>query len=144
MIKKKRYLMLIAATAVLLTAVICTAGCINPGPDPVIGSWYHEEGDGVFWTVFDENNTGTLIYLPDKNNSHESKSTPFTWGEEGKDAYLLQLSNGEDEHFIIDLMSWTYKTKDDDIYTKMANTALALASLFDYKITPGEAGTDKK
>ena len=58
---KKSILMPISA-ALLLCAVICTAGCVEAPSDPIVGDWVAETDTSVSYAVFDADNTGLNNY----------------------------------------------------------------------------------
>lgn len=133
---RKRFITVLAAV-LLLAAVICSAGCITPAPDPILGTWYSEvdeddENGATTVMIFEEGNTGTFVYLPGENEpADEQFAESFIWEAKGDYKYSLQFSESEETIPItMDMKSFTFKTKDKVVYTKMANISLILASLF--------------
>ena len=101
---------LIAAltAALLLAAVICTAGCIDTKTtDPVIGDWFAENDTTVSFVTFAEDNTGYFITGLEKSSSSETESgysesssseaaaSTFKWtAAEPRKTYTLTFGDG--------------------------------------------------
>ena len=56
---KKSALISITA-ALLLCAVLCTAGCVDAPSDPIVGTYISETDDSVTYAVFDAD--GTAVF----------------------------------------------------------------------------------
>ena len=49
---------LAAITALLLAAVLCTAGCVEAPSDPIVGNWVAETDGSVTYAVFENGGAG--------------------------------------------------------------------------------------
>lgn len=128
---RKTFIALLAS-GLLLAAVICTAGCIASGPDPILGTWYHEDGNTVDCLIFDEDGVGNYAYLADEEDpSDESYAIPITWTRGDNNTYSVQLAEGGDTiSFTLNQTSWTFTTTEGDVYTKIANVVSIFDSIF--------------
>ena len=94
--------------ALLLAAVLCTAGCIDTKTtDPVIGDWFAENDTTVSFVTFAEDNTGYFITGLEKSSSSETDSgysesssseaaaSTFEWtAAEPRKTYTLTFGDG--------------------------------------------------
>lgn len=131
---RKRFITVFAAV-LLLAAVICSAGCITPAPDPALGMWFTEEEDEDGATSvleFEEGNTGTFFYIPNENDtSNEVVADSFVWEAMSDYKYSLQLSeSGNTITVTLDPKSFTLTTKDKIVYSKMPNIIYIVDALF--------------
>ncbi|MDO5847212.1 MAG: hypothetical protein Q4Q20_02785 [Methanocorpusculum sp.] len=99
---KKSFIVLLAA-AVLLSAVICTAGCVAPEPaDKITGVWVTENDDIVTFVTFYTKGSGAIFYTADKGCT-QIDVTPKTWTADGNDTYTVISADGTAEQFILDV-----------------------------------------
>jgi len=73
----------------ILTGMVCTAGCINMRSDSIVGSWYSEDSyysSGVYYDlkyVFNLDGTGTEYgYISSSRKLDDTYD--FTWKNKGK------------------------------------------------------------
>ena len=63
----KKSIFISISAALLLCAVLCTAGCVEAPSDPIVGDWVAETGTTVTYTVFENDGTGyfstSLIFI---------------------------------------------------------------------------------
>ena len=55
---KKTPLLITITAALLLTAVLCTAGCVEAPSDAIVGDWVAETDSSVSYAVFENGGTG--------------------------------------------------------------------------------------
>ena len=54
----KKTIFLSISAALLLTAVLCTAGCVDAPSDPIVGTYVTETDSAVSYAVFENGGTG--------------------------------------------------------------------------------------
>ena len=86
---------LAAIAALLLCAVLCTAGCIEAPSDPIVGDWVSETDGSVTYAVFE--NGGAGYFAADK----ESVLT-LEWKANGDTTYTLAFADGAAETAVLD------------------------------------------
>ena len=55
---KKTPILISISAALLLCAVLCTAGCVEAPSDPIVGDWVAETDSSVSYAVFENEGTG--------------------------------------------------------------------------------------
>ena len=75
------------SAALLLCAVLCTAGCVEAPSDPIVGTYVTETDSAVSWAVFE--NEGTGYFAGDAGDA------VFTWAAaDSKNTYTLTFADG--------------------------------------------------
>ena len=78
---------LAAIAALLLCAVLCTAGCVEAPSDPIVGTYVTETDSAVSWAVFE--NGGAGFFAGDAGDA------VFTWAAaDSKNTYTLTFADG--------------------------------------------------
>ena len=78
---------LAAIAALLLCAVLCTAGCIEAPSDAIVGDWVSETDGSVSYAVFEEGGIGHF--------AGDAGGAVFTWAAaEPKGTYTLAFADG--------------------------------------------------
>ena len=91
---KKSALISITA-ALLLCAVLCTAGCVDAPSDPIVGTYVTETDSAVTWAVFENEGTGCF--------AGDAGDAVFTWAAaDSKNTYTLTFANGRAETAVLD------------------------------------------
>ena len=78
---------LAAIAALLLAAVLCTAGCIEAPSDPIVGNWVSETEDSVSYAVFE--NGGAGYFAADKDSV-----LTLEWKANGDTTYTFIFADG--------------------------------------------------
>ena len=78
---------LAAIAALLLAAVLCTAGCIEAPSDEIVGNWVSETDDSVTYAVFE--NGGTGFFAAD-----EDSILTLEWKANGDTTYTFIFADG--------------------------------------------------
>ena len=86
---------LAAIAALLLAAVLCTAGCVEAPSDPIVGGWVSETDDSVTYAVFE--NGGAGYFAADKDSV-----LTLEWKANGDTTYTLTLADGAAETAVVD------------------------------------------
>ena len=83
----KKTIFLSISAALLLCAVLCTAGCVEAPSDPIVGTYVTETDSAVTWAVFE--NEGTGYFAGDAGDA------VFTWAAaDSKNTYTLLFADG--------------------------------------------------
>ena len=86
---------LAAIAALLLAAVLCTAGCIEAPSDAIVGDWVSETDDSVTYAVFE--NGGAGYFAADKDSV-----LTLEWKANGDTTYTLTFADGAAETAVLD------------------------------------------
>ena len=94
---------LAAIAALLLAAVLCTAGCIEAPSDPIVGNWVSETDGSVTYAVFENGGAG---YFAEAGETDEDawvlKGTCSWAAADSKNTYALTFADGAAETAVLD------------------------------------------
>ena len=91
----KKSIFISITAALLLCAVLCTAGCVEAPSDPIVGTYVTETDSAVSWAVFE--NEGTGYFAGDAGDA------VFTWAAaDSKNTYTLTFADGRAETAVLD------------------------------------------
>ena len=90
-----KHLLIPIAAAVILTAVLCTAGCIEAPSDPIVGDWVSETDGSVTYAVFE--NGGAGYFAADKDSV-----LTLEWKANGDTTYTLTFADGRAVTAVLD------------------------------------------
>ena len=79
------------AAALLLAAVLCTAGCIDASADPIVGTYISETDSSVSYAVFEAD--GSAVFSA-QNPDGTAETIDAVWKADGKGLYTITM-NGE-------------------------------------------------
>ena len=91
----KKSILITITAAVILTAVLCTAGCVTAPSDPIVGDWVSETEDSVSYAVFE--NGGTGFFAADADSV-----LTLEWKANGDTTYTLTFADGAAETAVLD------------------------------------------
>ena len=75
------------SAALLLTAVLCTAGCVEAPSDPIVGTYVTETDSAVSWAVFENGGSGYF--------AGDAGDAVFPWAAaDSKNTYTLLFADG--------------------------------------------------
>ena len=83
----KKTILITISTALLLCAVLCTAGCIEAPSDPIVGGWVSETDGSVTYAVFE--NGGAGYFAADKDSV-----LTLEWKANGDTTYTFIFADG--------------------------------------------------
>ena len=86
---------LAAIAALLLAAVLCTAGCVEAPSDAIVGNWVSETDGSVTYAVFENGGAGYFAADKDSVLTHE-------WKANGDKTYTLTFADGAAETAVLD------------------------------------------
>ena len=95
-----KHLLVSLTAAVILAAVLCTAGCIEAPSDPIVGNWVSETDSSVTYAVFE--NGGAGFFAKTAEGAAEMDAAPFDWKADGKSAYTLAFADGRAVTAVLD------------------------------------------
>ena len=75
------------SAALLLCAVLCTAGCIEAPSDEIVGNWVSETDDAVTYAVFENGGTGYFA-------ADEDSVLTLEWKANGDTTYTFIFADG--------------------------------------------------
>ena len=94
---------LAAIAALLLAAVLCTAGCVEAPSDPIVGNWVSETDGSVSYAVFENGGAG---YFAEAGETDEDawvlKGTCSWTAADAKGTYALTFADGATETAVLD------------------------------------------
>ena len=83
------------SAALLLCAVLCTAGCVEAPSDPIVGTYVSETDSSVSYAVFENGGTGYF--------AGDAGDAVFTWAAaEPKNTYTLTFADGRAVTAVLD------------------------------------------
>ena len=86
---------LAAIAALLLAAVLCTAGCVEAPSDPIVGDWVSETDSSVTYAVFENGGAGYFAADADSVLTLE-------WKANGDTTYTFIFADGKTETASLD------------------------------------------
>ena len=90
----KKTIFLSISAALLLCAVLCTAGCVEAPSDPIVGTYVTETDSAVTWAVFENEGTGCF--------AGDAGDAVFTWAAaDSKNTYTLTFADGRAETAVL-------------------------------------------
>ena len=92
--------------ALLLCAVLCTAGCVEAPPDPIVGDWVAETDTSVSYAVFENDGTGYFAAAAETGEDAWVLKGTCSWTADGKSAYTLAFADGAAETAVLDAEHW--------------------------------------
>ena len=105
----RKSLIITIAAALLLCAVLCTAGCVTE--DQIPGDWLYITDDAASVLHFEANETGVLAELvlseTDELVYEVSAETSFTWKNTGTSGYQLTFPDETVETVAVDMAKGT-------------------------------------
>ena len=93
--------------ALLLAAVLCTAGCVEAPADPIVGTYVKETDSSVSYAVFENDGSGYFAEAAAEETETDKDAWVLTgtcnWAAaEPKGTYTLTFADGETETAVLD------------------------------------------
>ena len=99
----RKTLFISITAALLLCAVLCTAGCVEAPSDPIVGDWVSETDSSVTYAVFE---TGGAGYFAEAGETDADawvlKGTCSWTAADAKNTYTLLFADGAAETASVD------------------------------------------
>ena len=105
---------LAAIAALLLAAVLCTAGCIEAPSDAIVGSWVSETDGSVSYAVFE--NGGAGFFAADKDSV-----LTLEWKANGDKTYTFLFADGRAVTAVLDAEHGLMTMGDGSVLEKQPN-----------------------
>ena len=83
----KKSIPITITAALLLCAVLCTAGCIEAPSDEIVGNWVSETDDSVSYAVFENGGAGYFA-------ADEDSVLTLEWKANGDTTYTFLFADG--------------------------------------------------
>ena len=132
----RKSLILTITAALLLCAVLCTAGCVTS--DQIAGDWLYITDDAASVLHFEANETGVFAELAasetDELVYEVAAETSFDWKKTGTSEYQLTFPDKTTETVTVDMRKGTLVFR-GQTYEKQASAVSGLAYSLGYPWT---------
>ena len=99
----RKSLIISISAALLLCAVLCTAGCVEAPSDPIAGTYVTETDSAVSYAFFENDGTGLFTESAETADAAGVLQGTFDWtAVEPKKTYTLLFADGETETATLD------------------------------------------
>ena len=99
---KKTPILITITAALLLCAVLCTAGCVEAPSDPIVGTYVTETDSSVSYAVFENDGTGCFAAAAETGEDAWVLKGTCSWAAaEPKGTYTLTFADGETETAVL-------------------------------------------
>ena len=88
----KKTIIISITAALLLAAVLCTAGCVEAPSDAIVGSWVSETDGSVTYAVFENGGAGYFAEAADTDA--EPSVLTLDWKANGDKTYAFIFADG--------------------------------------------------
>ena len=121
----RKSLIITIAAALLLAAVLCTAGCVeNKVTDPAVGDWSAYDEDT--FTVFSVYEDGSGVYLIAKAAVSETgeagyvanEESTFVWAKNADGTYVVSFADGDKFTVVVDANRGVLTMDDGSVFEK--------------------------
>ena len=100
---KKTPILISITAALLLAAVLCTAGCIEAPSDAIVGSWVSETDGSVTYAVFENGGAGYFAEAAETGEDAWVLKGTCSWAAaDSKNTYTLTFADGRAETAVLD------------------------------------------
>ena len=90
------------SAALLLAAVLCTAGCVEAPSDPIVGTYVTETDSSVSYAVFENDGTGYFAEAAETDDAAGLAAVTCSWAAaDSKGTYTLTFADGETETAVL-------------------------------------------
>ena len=88
--------------ALLLCAVLCTAGCVEAPSDPIVGTYVTETDSSVSYAVFENDGTGYFAEAAETGEDAWVLTGTCSWAAaDSKNTYTLTFADGRAETAVL-------------------------------------------
>ena len=110
----RKTLFISLTAALLLCAVLCTAGCVEAPSDAIVGDWVSETGGSVTYAVFE--NSGTGFFAAD-----EDSVLTLEWKANGDTTYTFLFADGTTNTGTLNALRGLMTMSDGSVLEKQAS-----------------------
>ena len=97
----KKSILISITAALLLAAVLCTAGCVSE--DQIVGTYVTKDSTSATYAVFEADGTGYFTGAAEEDDVFAAGGITFSWtAAEQKKTYTLILADGTTETAVLD------------------------------------------
>ena len=90
------------SAALLLCAVLCTAGCVEAPADPIVGTYVSETDSSVSYAVFENDGTGYFAEAAETGEDAWVLKGTCSWtAADSKNTYTLLFADGAAETAVL-------------------------------------------
>ena len=111
---KKTPILISISAALLLTAVLCTAGCIEAPSDAIVGDWVSETDGSVTYAVFENGGAGYFA-------ADEDSVLTLEWKANGDTTYTFLFADGAAETGTLNAEHGLMTMSDGSVLEKQPN-----------------------
>ena len=91
----RKSLIISITAALLLCAVLCTAGCVEAPTDPIVGTYVSETDSSVSYAVFENDGTGCFAEAAETDDAAGLAAVTCSWAAaDSKNTYTLTFADG--------------------------------------------------
>ena len=99
----KKSIFISISAALLLCAVLCTAGCVEAPSDPIVGTYVTETDSAVSYAVFENEGTGYFAEAAETDDAAGLAKITCSWtAADAKNTYTLTFADGRAETAVLD------------------------------------------
>ena len=99
----RKSLIITISAALLLCAVLCTAGCVEAPSDPIVGTYVTETDSSVSYAVFENDGTGYFAAAAETDKDAWVLTGTCSWTAAGaKNTYTLTFADGRAVTAVLD------------------------------------------
>ena len=99
----RKSLIITITAALLLCAVLCTAGCVEAPSDQIVGDWVAETDTSVSYAVFENDGTGYFAEAAETGEDAWVLKGTCSWtAADAKNTYTLTFADGRAVTAVLD------------------------------------------
>ena len=99
----RKTLIISISAALLLCAVLCTAGCVEAPSDPIVGTYVTETDSSVSYAVFENDGSGYFAEAAETGDDAWVLKGTCSWAAaDAKNTYTLLFADGAAETAVLD------------------------------------------
>ena len=129
------------SVALLLAAVLCTAGCVEAPTDPIVGTYVTETDSSVSYAVFENDGTGYFAEAAAAETGEDAWVLTGTcsWAAaDAKNTYTLLFADGATETAVVDAEHGLMTMGDGSVLEKQVSKLSGCTSVANYPDPEGE------
>ena len=88
----KKTILITISAALLLCAVLCTAGCVEAPSDPIVGTYVTETDSSVSYAVFENGGTGYFAEAAETDDAAGLAAVTCSWAAADSSTSLIFIS----------------------------------------------------
>ena len=99
----RKSLIITISAALLLTSVLCTAGCVEAPSDPIVGTYVTETDSSVSYAVFENDGSGYFAEAAETGEDAWVLTGTCSWAAaDSKNTYTLTFADGRAVTAVLD------------------------------------------